>query len=170
MTLMKESVYIIHWRGPYTEEQARSISDSSILYFVTGGLATEPVEKARYCGITDVPFRDRQRQHHRLDEITTNKTFWMGWMHYPHPLQPGRSELELIESLVIYYWGELLNMRKAFSPPPTSLTLISRWHSVDWQSLQDKPPLFSELPDVISWDSEQKTWQTANFGKRYSDY
>src|SRR5437763_1615129 len=116
---MKENVFVVHWVGP--NEYPSAIEDSQVLYLATGGTSGAKTERFQYCGITESRFRDRSRGHHRLHEISVNRQLWMGWMNFPHRYRPRRAHLEAVESLVVYYWGELLNQRKASSAPRGSL-------------------------------------------------
>jgi len=166
----KEDIFIVHWYGPYEGEEAARIEDAGVLYLATGGTCADKRRKFRYCGITGSRFRDRRRQHHRLDEITIDQQLWMGWLHYPHRYRPRREHLEAVESLIVYYWGELLNKRKATSAPRGSLTLVSRWFSRNDPNPGRKPRYFAKLPDVISWDAEREVWKTADFRAEYRDY
>jgi hypothetical protein len=161
---MKEEVYTVHWYGPHTE--AEKIEDGKILYLATGGLKRKPKEKLQYCGITNSRFCNRYQHHHTLDEITLKRQFWIGWLNYPNRIRPRRAQLEAVESLIVYYWGDLLNKRKTYSAPRHSITVISRWFRKDWKPSK-KPMLFRQLPDVISWDAEQKRLATADFQRRY---
>lgn len=165
---MKENVFVVNWKGPHAKIEASKIKDAGILYLATGGTKKDPNEKFRYVGITEASFQFRSRRHSKLALISRNPQIWFGWLDYPNPLKPKRSQLEDAEHLLIYYWGDLLNERKTSTPPSTSITLISRWSSKTDEQQCRKPKLFRELPDVISWDANLKLCKTANFSKRYN--
>ncbi|WP_421549611.1 hypothetical protein [Pseudomonas sp. QD4] len=149
---------IVEWRGPLTLEEIESNPEwSNGLYMATGRLKYERSASIQYCGITEGSFFSRLRYHHKVDQIFREQRFWLGSVKYPSEVS--RHYLELVESMIIYFWKPALNERKKLSSPK-SITLINRWFKKDNTPRYRQHTLCKDIEDVISWDGN--LWRLGN--------
>jgi hypothetical protein len=147
---MKERVFLIHWRGPFTDAQLAEMDESGVLYLAVGRVECQRRDEIQYCGITEQSICYRIMRHSKLSQITSNRQIWVGWI-MSH--RTTRAVLEAAESLLVYLWQPSLNERKTVHPPKPT-TLISHWFKHDWKPYSQKPDVFKDLFDVICWDGE----------------
>jgi hypothetical protein len=157
---------VIGWRGPFTSEEVRSSDLGNGLYLLDGRRRYERRDYIQYFGITEGSYHERlNRRHHKMGQITRNRTVWLGQIEYPGRFT--RKHLELAEGCLIYFWGLGLNEKKLVTPSDP-VCLISRWLKPDGGARKNRLAIYRELPDVIWWDGEY--WRTGNLRPPYLDY
>jgi hypothetical protein len=158
-------VIAVHWRGPFQRHELDSIGESGVLYLAVGRCDRQRKSRFQYCGITEQSFCYRHIRHKKLDLVIDDFEVWIGWIR--HPRLTKRADLEAVESLIVYYWGILLNERKRGKKTAPALTLVSRWFKQDGTIRTRKPAVLRELYDVLSFDG--KRWSVANL-QHWDDY
>ena len=142
--------YIVNWNGPYDIERLDKGYNKSIIYLITGFQKSRKTIST-YIGITErcVTSRFYDRNHkHCL--ITRDKKIWLGTVKNK---KPNRNDLELLESLLVYFWQCDLNQKKKVNPPePTAI--INRWYNTNNQLRKRISHPAQHLDDVIYWDGE----------------
>lgn len=75
----------INWVGPYTPEDVATLDDGNGLYLFTGKRKGQRSEShIQYFGITELAYRDRFKQHHKLPTINRDLGIWLGKVDYHH--------------------------------------------------------------------------------------
>ncbi len=158
-------LYIVNWQGPYNDETLRDNPDSLGLYLITGFQKHERNKSIQYCGITKSLVRNRIiNGHHKKDKITREREYWIGKV--ISTTKVNRRDLEIIESLIVYFWKPELNDRKKYRcPSPT--VVLSRWHNRKGELRLKVRYEGQRLQDVIYWDGEH--WHLSNSLKRFDD-
>jgi hypothetical protein len=149
---------ILNWYGPYVGSSLGSEKDfGNGLYLITGKRPYERNQIIQYCGITKNSFYSRFLGHHKKEEVTRNRFYWLAEIIYPK--RTSRKLLEITETIIIYFWQPPLNERKKISlPEPT--TVINRWFTIKGKTRVNQMQIYKDLSDVISWDGEN--WRTGN--------
>jgi hypothetical protein len=162
---MENLTIVIHWRGPYTEEEVMESNEANGLYLLAGIQKYKQRNEIQYCGITEGKFRRRlTEKHHKMPKIHRKLNIWLGQIKYP--IVHNRYHLELAEAMIIYFWQGDLNSRKRDGvPKPT--TVISQWYKKNGDPRFNQHPLCKNLHDVLSWDGAY--WRTGNL-KVYGNY
>lgn len=142
--------YLVQWSGPFEQED---IPDKSFgLYLITGKEKGAHNPTIGYCGITTQNFRVRLgSQHHKARKITRERKYWIGEVFSNSKLN--RSDLELVEGLIIYAQQLKLNERKKKRPTNPCL-VISRWFNTNGAVRKRDHHIAQEIEDVIYWDGE----------------
>lgn len=153
---MKEKVFVVHWRGPFTKEQVDAMDESGVVYLVTGLAAGKRKSTIQYFGITNQSICVRMKRHHKLSQDIADMQIWIGWiMHSP----TNKPSLEMVERLLIYLWQPPLNEKKKISLPKAT-SLLCHWFYPNWKALRTKPKTVKDLYDVICWDGTY--WHTGH--------
>jgi hypothetical protein len=142
--------YVINWKGPYDIESIETLSDKSVIYLITGYKKSKRTIST-YIGITErfvgARFYDRGHKHNL---ITREKKIWLGEVKNK---KPDRQDLELLESLLVYFWQcDLNNKKKVYPPQPTAV--INRWYNKNSTLRSRIVHEAQKLDDVIYWDGE----------------
>jgi len=148
----------VSWKGPYSiDDIERLDSKNGGLYLFTGKKKYERLSDIQYIGITERSYKQRFKEHHKINEVTRDLNIWLGSVSYP--LVNARVHLEIAEKILVYYWQCSLNEKlKKYSPKPT--VLISKWHKTDGSERIRRVTEVANLPDVICWDGEY--WRQGN--------
>jgi hypothetical protein len=147
---------VIHWYGPVSWD---TIEDQDVggLYIFTGKQKYQRDDSIQYIGITESRYKKRFGRHHKLDLIYRDTRCWLGQV--IHPAHLGRVGLERAESILVYFAQPELNERKIVQPPqPTAV--ISHWFNEKAAPRYNRQGIFSNFPDVISWDGAH--WREGN--------
>ncbi len=149
---------ILHWRGPYTFEEVLSDKKAGNgLYLATGKRLYERVSKILYCGITERGFAQRLKTHHKINQITKDRKFWLARIAYP--IDVNREILEMAEKIIVWTWQLPLNEKKKISKSnPT--TILHFWFKRDGTPRKNQLKIYRDFSDVVSWDGNY--WRTAN--------
>jgi hypothetical protein len=149
---------ILDWYGPYSDSSLKNEKEfGNGLYLITGKRPYERNQIIQYCGITESSFYSRFLKHHKKEEVSRNRSYWLAEIFYPKRIN--RKALELAEKIVIYFWQPPLNERKRlYLPEPT--TVINRWFTIGGKPRINQIQIYKDLSDVISWDGEN--WRTGN--------
>lgn len=151
---------ILNWYGPYTDDDLKQEKElGNGLYLITGKRMYQHGDsEIQYCGITEGKFCSRLSDtHHRKNEVTRNRNFWLSEVKYP--LEVNRELLEFAEKIIVYFWQPELNDRKKISVPKET-TVINRWFTKDREPRINQKEIYKNLDDVLSWDG--KNWRTGN--------
>lgn len=105
----------IHWKGPYFLEEIEELEARNGLYLFAGKQKYQREDDIQYFGITKDKFKNRFKNHHKIDQITRDLQVWLGEITYPSDF--AREHLETAESIMVYFWGASLNERKKYTPP-----------------------------------------------------
>jgi hypothetical protein len=149
---------ILNWFGPYTFEEVLSDKESGNgLYLATGKRAYERVSKIQYCGITERGFAKRLKTHHKVNQITNDREFWLGKIEYPQ--NHNREILEVAEKIIVWTWQLPLNEKKKDTPSKPT-TIIHFWFNREGLPRKNQLKIYKDFKDVLSWDGEY--WRTGN--------
>jgi len=164
-------VVVVHWRGPFSEEELSALEDAGVLYLLTGRLSKGQKIRFQYCGLTETLLRYRQRLHRKFPRVQHNLQIWIGWLDHPNPLVPKRADLEAAESVLVYYWGDLINEKKTVSSPKLSTTVVSHWFDKGEPLIPRRVPprALLNLPDLICWNAETQNWKAAFYCDSWKD-
>lgn len=150
--------YVVNWHGPFTDEEVENFNDAFGLYLITGKLKSQKIGDIQYCGITERNLCDRLKRHHKKSLVSRDRQYWLGQIESSsRRLQ--RKDLELVESLVIYFWQVELNERKR-KRAPERVVIVNRWFNKDGILRMRKTHIGQHLNDVIFWDGEE--WHLGN--------
>lgn len=142
--------YVIQWNGPYDDSSIFNVDDGIGLYLITGYKKFERNNSIQYCGITEQNFKTRLTNgHHKSASITREREYWIGRIKSDRPIS--RFDLELTESLLIYFWQPALNEKKRKNPPEPTV-IINRWYSTSGLLRKRIIHEAQKLHDVIYWD------------------
>jgi hypothetical protein len=145
--------YVVHWEGPYDLEDFPSAHFG--LYLATGKLPRQRQAKIQYCGISERDIRRRiSRQDHKVHKINRDLELWKGIIKSDQE-SLSRNDLELIESLLVYFWQMELNEKKKVNPP-SSCVVVNRWFFPDGRLRKKNMHITQDIDDVIYWDGQ--TW------------
>lgn len=149
--------YIVKWYGPFTDEEVEQHSFANGLYLITGLQKGKRIKDIQYCGITEGVLAKRLTRHHKKDLITREREYWLGKVETDMLLL--RQDLELIESLIIYFWQPQLNEQKRKNAPAQTV-VINRWYDKVGNLRRRSQHQAQQLNDVIFWDGED--WHIGN--------
>lgn len=155
MKMEFESI-VINWHGPVAPEEIDSYHEGG-LYVVTGYKRYQRNDQIQYVGITERNFSARLSRHHKIEEVTRDRRIWVGQIVYPN--EASRTKLERAEGMLIYALKPALNERKKFTLPRPAL-VVSHWFNAKDAPRFNRQGIFSNFPDVISWDG--KHWREGN--------
>ncbi len=143
--------YVIRWSGPYTDDNYPL--NKGGLYLITGFKRYDRIRDIQYIGITEKDFAQRLKNHHKKNYVTKDRLFWFGEIDADYKLK--RKDLELVESLLIYFWDSPLNEKKRIYPPKETCIAINRWCKPNGELRKRMTHEGQQLHDVIMWDGEQ---------------
>lgn len=149
--------YIVKWYGPFADEEVEQINFSNGLYLITGFQKGKRIKDIQYCGITEVVLAKRLARHHKKELVTREREYWLGQV--VTDMLPMRQDLELIESLIIYFWQPQLNEQKRKNAPAQTV-VINRWYDKAGNLRRRSQHQAQQLDDVIFWDGED--WHIGN--------
>jgi len=155
---MKSISIIIEWFGPYktiseASKAAREAFDDG-LYAVVGKQPYERESALQYVGIASQLSTRVNGQHHKIPEVTKERSLWLGEVVTPR--RPGKklkvtdSMLDLAEWAHAYFLQLPLNENKTKSPPPYPVTVYNRWWKKDYETPFRRRPHI-DWPDVIDF-------------------
>ena len=157
--------YVIHWFGPYHGVDVKFLPEKSVIYLVTGLQKSKKVITSEYIGITEQFVSSRfNDKTHKPKRINRKKEIWVGKLQNKRPL---RSNLEIIESVLVYFWQPDLNDKKKCRPPNDSTAILNLWHTIDDVLRKHKRHAAQKLHDFIYWDGE--LWHVSERLKVYED-
>ena len=89
--------------------------------------------------------------------MTREREYWFGQIISDKELL--RNDLEIVESLIVFFWQPHLNdLKKKFPPEP--IIVINRWYDKNEKLRMKKIHEGQKLDDVIFWDG--KVWHTGH--------
>lgn len=149
---------ILNWFGPWSFEEVLSDKKSGNgLYLVTGKRPYERNSTIQYCGITERGFAERLKTHHKINQITKDREFWIASVEYPQNFD--REVLEIAEKIIVWTWQLPLNKQKKISKSnPT--TILHFWFKRNGTPRKNQLKIYRDFSDVVSWDGNY--WRTAN--------
>ena len=147
---------VINWHGPVAPEEVDDYHEGG-LYVITGYKRYERNDQIQYIGITERNFSSRLDRHHKINKVTRDRRIWVGQIVYP--TEPSRTKLERAEGMLIYALQPDLNERKKVTLPRPAV-VVSHWFNAKGVPRLNRQGIFSDFPDVISWDSEH--WRLGN--------
>ena len=152
------NTYIIKWRGPFNDNELLNNDESHGLYLITGFQKYKRTENIQYCGITERKFFQRLNDvEHKKGLVPRERQFWLGKIISNSEVM--RSDLEKVESLIIYFLQIELNvLKKVNAPKPTAI--INRWYDKEGNLRKNIRHEAQKLEDVIMWDGE--LWHFSN--------
>jgi hypothetical protein len=154
--------FILNWYGPYTSQDLENDKEfGNGVYLITGKQSYERKSVIQYCGITKGTFYNRIKNHHKKEYVKKEMNFWLS--NFTYPTEITRKELELAETIIVFFWQPSLNEKKKFSIP-NSTTIVNLWFKIDGTPRHNQLKIFRDLSDVISWDGE--CWRTGNLRVR----
>jgi len=140
--------YVVNWSGPYDLDSIDNLSDKSVIYLITGYQEAKKTIST-YIGITErfvgSRFYDKGHKH---NFINRDLKIWLGNVKNK---TPDRGDLELLESLLVYFWQCDLNDKKKVYPP-TATAVINRWYNKNGKLRRRIVHEAQVLDDVIYWD------------------
>lgn len=144
--------FVIEWSGPYDDDEISDINESNGLYLITGFQKFKRNHVIQYCGITERNFRKRFNDlDHKKELVTRERKYWLGNIRSNTTIV--RKDLELVESLIVFFWQPELNVHKKRTPPSPTV-IINRWYNKE-KNLRRKIMYEAQrLHDVIFWDGE----------------
>jgi hypothetical protein len=144
--------YIVKWQGPFDDFEIEKLNAAFGLYLITGYQKAKRTKDIQYCGITEKDLSKRLAKHHKKDLVTREREYWFGQIVSTSELQ--RVDLELVESLIVYFWQPQLNEKKKKNPPEPTV-VISRWYDKNKKLRRRNTHEGQNLDDVIFWDGEE---------------
>jgi hypothetical protein len=158
--MTEELTIKIHWKGPYFKEDITELDVGKNwgAYLLTGKQKFKQVNQ-QYIGITEQSYKIRfSDPTHPINFIVRDLEIWLGEIIYPHIDNYTRKHLESAEKILIYYWQPELNNKCTRYAPESSITVVSHWFKKNGEPRKNQ--VYSDLPDVISWDCEY--WRVGN--------
>lgn len=168
---------IADWCGPFASiEEARAAAKkfelAEVLYFATGKRAYQRKSTLQYVGISNDPQSRLSNQHHKLPEIKTNFSVWIGEISSHavagrkakiHPVAHSQA-VEAVEWALAYFLALPLNKKKRRRPPPRGLIVISRWFQADFDTPRTHRG-HKDWPDYIEFEPDYGTARIQWFGR-----
>lgn len=152
---MKPVVAVIDWFGPYStlEDARRAAFDyDDGIYCAIGKRKYERYSRIQYVGLANNLRARLNGTHHKLPEITRERTIWLGEV--VSPRTPGKKikttdrMLDLAEWAHAYFLQVPLNERKKLNPPDRPITVYNKWWRTDLETPYIRRP-HNEWPDII---------------------
>jgi hypothetical protein len=169
---MKHLAVIVDWYGPYTIDDALSVSkydyDSGLYVGLGKRRYRHGLAMPQYIGLSK-NLRIRLANHHKLPEIIRDVKLWLGEVATPEPsgkkLKSTPATLDYSEWLHAFFLRLPLNDKKKKNPPSRPVTVLNRWWRTDYETpwIKRPHPLWPDLIDYIDAELPAKVvW----FGKR----
>ena len=152
--------YYISWYGPYRMENIyeNDFGDneklySNVLYMIAGKERYQRgPDEIKYIGITTNGVYYRFKNHHKAINVTRDFQVWIGCL---DKSLVNKKDLELVESVLIYFTQTGLNEKKTIKPPKISCTVISRYYNKYYEVYKNQKSYLTMLPDVLMWRKEE---------------
>lgn len=117
--------FVVKWSGPFEDWEVGNELRVNCLYIITGCLKYERAVSLQYCGITERDlFKRLNDKNHKRDLVKRDRQYWVGNIISDEKIM--RKDLEMVESLIIYFWQPELNDKKRKYPPEKTV-VINRW-------------------------------------------
>lgn len=157
-------IYCVSWRGPYSLDEIVSSDfadeDPNIIYILVGKRIYERGDnKIQYIGISGQGARARLRYHHKAENVRHDPTVWIGHI---DKSDVERNDLELAESVLVYFSQPPLNEKKTSNAPKESCSVISRYYKKNGDVYKNQKSYLTMLPDVLMWSKEENKLFYAN--------
>lgn len=147
-------VFVIEWKGPFYDLESIKEEDfRNSFYLITGRLAYQRnFPEIQYCGISAkrTIYNRLSDKGHKHNKVTKEKQIWIG--EFSNPKLNTTDNIELAESLIIYFWDPMLNCNKRTHPPKYPVSIINRWKFQDGRFRKKRNEPAQMLADVIFYD------------------
>lgn len=166
---MKPTVALVNWFGPYSQEDVApaSFDYEDGLYMAIGKCHYERRVSLQYMGLASSLSRRLNNSHHKLGQVTSEVTIWLGEVESPRT--PGRKikvterMLDLVEWAHIYFLKLPLNEKKRASEPDSQIVVYNRWWKRDYKTRYEKRP-HVDWPDLIDFSEGESETRLVWFG------
>ncbi|TIS87702.1 hypothetical protein [Mesorhizobium sp.] len=161
----------VDWFGPYDLEGAKKAANSDYgdgLYMCIGKRPYQRAPALQYVGI-GIQVRTRLKEdHHKLQEVTKQRSMWLGEVVTAEPsgkkIKVTPATLDYAEWLHARFLRLPLNEKKTKGLPPRSVTVLNRWWRTDYATPRRKRP-HPDWPDLIDYPSYGLPARLVWFGK-----